>query len=152
MFVEVAVDDALRDTCRFSYLGDLQLALPVEGISGRRQQPRLGGASFAVRVGLAAGPIRSDAPMPGRSCRHVRDDHVLQDWVAASCRLGCSRRMVHRARSRRRTPAILGDVDESSSVRCVAHEAVEDRAQPLRRGQPHVVVGLVDDQLHRGEL
>ena len=34
----------------------------------------------------------------------------------------------------------------------VAHQAVEDRAERLGRGEAHVLVGLVDDQLHRREL
>jgi osmoprotectant transport system substrate-binding protein len=43
-------------------------------------------------------------------------------------------------------------VDEALRVRGVAHQAVEGRSQQLRRGEPHVLVSLVDDQLHRREL
>ena len=43
-------------------------------------------------------------------------------------------------------------LDEGQAVRRVAHQPVEDRAERLGRAQAHVLVGLVDDQLHRGEL
>ena len=34
----------------------------------------------------------------------------------------------------------------------VAHQPVEDRAEGLGRGEAHVLVGLVDDELHRRQL
>src|SRR5882724_9516727 len=34
----------------------------------------------------------------------------------------------------------------------IAHGSVEDRSEYLRALQTHIVVGLIDDQLHRGEL
>src|SRR4051812_17804945 len=46
----------------------------------------------------------------------------------------------------------LGALDEALGVGRVAHQAVEDRAERLRRGQAHVLVDLVHDELHRGEL
>ena len=43
-------------------------------------------------------------------------------------------------------------LDEARRVGRVAHQAVEDRPERLRRGEAHVLVGLVDDQLHRRQL
>src|SRR5882757_4033365 len=42
--------------------------------------------------------------------------------------------------------------NERAAFRCIAHDAVQDRPQDLRALQSHVVVGLVDDQLHGGKL
>src|SRR5262245_58801674 len=41
--------------------------------------------------------------------------------------------------------------DEGAAFGRVAHDPIEDRSQRLGALQAHVVVGLIDDQLHRGE-
>ena len=46
----------------------------------------------------------------------------------------------------------LGGLDEVERFRGVAHQAVKYAAQGLRGCQAHVLVGLVDDQLHRAQL
>jgi hypothetical protein len=40
----------------------------------------------------------------------------------------------------------------SSASGVFAHQAIEHRTQRLRRGQTHDLVGVVDAQLHRGQL
>src|SRR4029077_16212258 len=51
-----------------------------------------------------------------------------------------------------RDALLLGELDEALRVGGIAHQPREDRAEGLGRGEPHVLVGVVDDQLHRGEL
>ena len=43
-------------------------------------------------------------------------------------------------------------IDEAQAIGGVAHQAVQDGAERLGRPQAHVLVGLVDDQLHGGQL
>src|SRR5882757_10815479 len=47
---------------------------------------------------------------------------------------------------------VRGGLDEVVRLGRVAHQAVQDRAERLGRGDAHVLEGLVDDELLRGEL
>ena len=66
------------------------------------------------------------------------------DWTYPAC---------GRAPAGRLADALApSELDDAVGPRRVAHQPVEHWAQKLRRGQTHVLVGLVRDQLHRREL